>query len=148
MVFPNGHVTIKYMIGRQNSESYKNLLQNFAIPIILENFEENYLFQQDNCSIHVSKCMKKFFQEIDFKLLSWPSRSPDLNIMENVWKIISDIVYEGSQPENVSNLKDKITEAVSTINKSKKETIVGLYNSFRHRLTDLLKNNGKLITNL
>ena len=49
----------------------------------------DYIFQQDNASIHVSKRAKIWFEANSVNLLDWPARNPDLNPIENLWGISS-----------------------------------------------------------
>ena len=54
--------------------------------------------------------MKTWFEETD--LLPWPSRSPDINPIENPWGILTREVYaSGKQYSNVKELKRGIKEA-------------------------------------
>jgi len=70
MVFAKGTVTVKKMIGRQNSAKYKDMLSFFAVPAMELEYEKDYIFQQDNCLIHVSREMKKYFTENKISLLN------------------------------------------------------------------------------
>jgi len=45
--------------------------------------------------------------------------SPDLNTVENIWKMISDLVYDEIQPKNIKELRLKINKAVDIINNEK-----------------------------
>lgn len=145
MVLSSGEIFLTPMEGKQNSLKYKAILSNYAVPIIREKLDDDFYFQQDNCSIHVSKEMKKYFATEDIHVIDWPARSPDLNIMENIWKLISDEVYSGPQPTNKSILRQKIDDAVKLINTEKTEMIKDLFNNFRTRLTKVLRNNGNII---
>jgi hypothetical protein len=49
-----------------------------------------------------------------------PSLIPDLNIMENIWKMITVIVYDGPQYDNYETLRVSIYEAARKINREKK----------------------------
>ena len=67
------------MKGKQKSTNYVDFIKSKALPITKLNRKDEFLFQQDNCTIHVSKESMKFFNEARVALLDWPPYSPDLN---------------------------------------------------------------------
>lgn len=145
MVMPNGLIAVTLMEGRQNSDKYIELFNSFAVPIINLNYGQGYSIIQDNCTIHVSQKFRAYASSQSFQVREWPSRSPDLNIMENVWKMISDLVYHESQPKNNKDLTSKIHKAVLEINSLSRTTTVALHSNFRTRLTKLLLHKGDII---
>jgi len=74
----------KILEGNQNSATYIQLFKDFTLPLININYA-GYSVVHDNCQdlSRNSKIHKVFKSE----------RSSDLNIMENILKILSKIVY-------------------------------------------------------
>ena len=108
MIFSTATVYIKKLIGRQKYISYEDLIIQYAVPYITNELGKHYILQQDNCSIHISKKMLQAFEDSNISILELPSRSPDLNIVKNVWKMLTDFVYNGLSFNNLRDLEDRI----------------------------------------
>lgn len=75
--------------------------------------------------------------------MEWPSRSPDLNPIENLWGLIARKVYEGGkQFDRICDLKTAILLAVDCI---APETLVKLAGSMPTRMSSVLAARGSSI---
>ena len=64
---------------------------------------------QDNAPIHASMSTRDWLKSNNVPLIQWPSNSPDLNPIENLWGHISRQLYEnGTQFHSVRELKSKL----------------------------------------
>ena len=71
-------------------------------------------------------------------------KSRSVDIVEDVWKIIPDNVYDNPQLMNINKLADKLQIVIYDINQSHKKKILDLYKSIRSRLCKVLVKQGGL----
>ena len=71
-----------FLQGKQTSADYIKVLEN-NLPFAERKYGANYVFQQDNAPIHISKPTRTFFQKRNITVLNWPARSSYLNPIEN-----------------------------------------------------------------
>ena len=137
-VTSDGEILIKFIDGKYKAKDYLRDLQFEIIPRLDAKFgKKKYYFQQDNCSVHKAEIVMRYL-EANVKVLSFPARSPDLNIIENVWKMIQDIVYRERQFENKGQLKLAIIRAIEIIKDEKQNEISNLYASMQNRMNQVI----------
>lgn len=144
MVMPNGLLSYTILDGIFNSAKYLRLLQERIVPVIKLNYPNNIWYQDDNCSVHRAKIIKNYMISTGIRLLDWPSKSPDINIVEDIWHMISNKVYDGPQFRQKSELIEKINRAILELNKSDRDSIMKLYGGINNRLCHILSKQGDL----
>ena len=120
-------------------------MDEFALPIIHQKVGDNFIFQQDNASSHGSSIVLDFFAAQRVELLPWPAKSPDLNLIEHVWVIMKEFIYDNSLILNKNQLKNCIEEAANVIRRHHKETINKMYNNYFDRVMRLINGGDKLL---
>jgi transposase len=104
-------------------------------------YGNNWRLQQDNDPKHTSRVAKDFIAENGIRTINWPSNSPDLNPIENMWHIVKNNV-EKRMPRNIEELKRFMTEEWDAI---PDETVKNLILSMRNRCELVLEENGDRI---
>lgn len=97
----DGYRTLVKCQGTVNSEQYQRILQQ-ELPDLYS--DPSMLFQQDGATIHTSHSTLQFFHSKNVSLLhNYPPQSPDLSIIENVWKILKDRI-NARNPKHLDEL--------------------------------------------
>ena len=133
--------------GKQNSIKYCGTLDSYMVPFLRKiqdkNGEKSVCFQHDNASIHASRYTTTHLRSLGIKTMNWPSKSPDLNPIENVWDMLARAVYSnGRQFENVEELKQMILSEWNNLSQNYFKTLV---DSMPTRMVQVVFKRGAII---
>ena len=106
-----------YFFNRSvDSYAYISAMQTELLPFMRRNQDQGWHYLQDNAPCHKSHHTIDFFKENNIPLIPHPPSSPDLNIIENVWALLSHKVYHRNRSfQNVEQLKTAIINAWNEI---------------------------------
>jgi DDE superfamily endonuclease/transposase len=144
MLLPSGQLRYTEVKGSLNSAKYKKLLQDFALPTAEAVLGDDYLWQQDNAPAHSSEATQMFLETKGVQLLGWPSKSPDLNVIENVWHLLDQRIYRDGAATNVQDLRVKLSLAVDQFNEHPTDG-KNVYGSFSRRIFRCFELSGGLV---
>jgi transposase len=94
--------------------------------------KEDYTFQHDNDPKHTAKSIKEYLSEQEFKLLSWPAQSPDINPIENCWSYLKQQLNKYERPPN--GMKELYERIQFEWEKISKDYLLKLYESMPRRI--------------
>jgi hypothetical protein len=88
----------------------------------------------------MAKIVRRYLASQKVKILSWPPQSPDLSLIENLWKQIKNMIGKMRHKiKNISQMEDALAKVWTRI---KGETLLKLNRSMPARINAVLKNKG------
>ena len=119
-----------------------------ALPTIVQ---PNMAFIQDNASVHKSCSVQEwlidFNQSAGLELIDWPPYSPDLNPIENVWKLLKEAINckfpnLKDLPKNEESLQALIRAAIICWDELEERVLKSEIKSMPKRMRDVINANG------
>jgi len=90
--------------GNLEKNQFKQILIHHLVPSMNRMFPDGSgIFQQDNDPKHTARSIKDYIRSKNLNILPWPSQSPDLNPIENLWSNL-DWHMKDRRPQNEMQL--------------------------------------------
>ena len=98
------------------------------------------VLMEDGAPVHRSKTCEEWRQTHQLEKLNWPANSPDLNPIENVWRMLKDVVQHGKEcPRNLEVMKVVLEKEWNLVSGTK---LLQLCHSMPSRLQAVIDANG------
>ncbi len=126
-----GKGNLHFCDGTIIAEKYIEILEHNMLPSRRHLFQgRSCIFQQDNAKPHSAHITKSWLRRKRVRVLDWPACSPDLSLIENVWRILKRKMRQ-RRPRTVAHLKTCLQEEWDKITP---ETLHHLVSSVSKRL--------------
>ncbi|GFX40564.1 transposable element Tcb1 transposase [Trichonephila clavipes] len=122
-----------------NSQRY---ISEVLEPVVLPYLQglATAIFHQDNARPHVALIVLRFFVNHQIELLPWPASSPDVSLIENMWRKVAQRLTQITLPAATPDqLWQRVEAAWSAV---PQEHIQSLFESMPRRVTLVISNNG------
>lgn len=110
---------------RENLKSKKliDIYDKGLLPSAKEFKINSWVLLEDNDSKHTSKLANSWREENQIDRISWPSNSPDINPIENIWAVLKNQVAELNPRKMPQNLVLSMPERITQVIQSKGDAI-------------------------
>ena len=128
--------------GRNTAVGYINMLRHNLLPNMHALLPTGGQFQHDNAPIHTARATTAWLLRNNIPVLPWPSLSPDLNPIENIWSLLSRRLQQQTQrPTNSQTLFEALQRCWREI-MSNQPLRNALVSSMKRRITAVINNHG------
>lgn len=130
--------------GGVDAKAYITTLTDHLLPVFRGYLQgQEFVFQQDNATIHTAHTTRHFLSSNSIRVLDWPPRSPDLNIIEHVWHYLKTEVYKLQHATCKDDLWSKTESVMPTMwSEDMTAKIMRLYESMPNRIQAVISANG------
>jgi hypothetical protein len=136
-----GATPLAFIRGSVNTEKYIEILDEHlfsTMDFLYSDSSDGWKFQQDNASCHTSVKAKEYFEKIALIVIEWPANSPDLNPIENIWKLVKDML----EKENLKSIHEWIAKINEFWKNISHDYLKSLIDSMKTRIDLCLAANG------
>jgi transposase len=120
---------------------YVEILRKHLLGGAKKQFGSRWRYQQDNDPKHTSRVAKQFLDDKVPETIDWPSNSPDINPIENMWSILKRRV-EKRKPSNIDELDQFLHEEWEKVDMT---VISNLVYSMKSRCLAIIDSKGERI---
>lgn len=141
----DGVVEIFRFEDTMKQDKYIGMLENHIDDALkpMRNQRTPLNFMQDNASYHKANDVIKWLRENVQNFITWPSQSPDLSPMENVWAALKNELW--NRREHIRSPNDVWRLSREIVRNFTLAFIHSLYNSLPERMESVIKNKGNRI---
>ena len=87
--------------------------------------------------------MKEWMAKVNMTILESPARSPDLNLIENVWEMLAQLVYDGPEITKEAQLWERKLGAKKLI-ETRRDVIVHMIDHYEEILIKVIEKEGDI----
>lgn len=124
--------------GTMTSAKYVRILSDHMLPSAERLIGQNFIFQHDNDPKHTAENTEKWMKRKNIPKLIWPSQSPDINPIENLWFELKKKIG-AKKLKKVNQLEQAVRDAWSEISQDYCERLV---ESMPRRIDQVIRNKG------
>ena len=124
--------------GSINQFQYFKILEEVMLLYAEEEMSLKWVFQQVNEPKHTSKQATSWLQTNKIDVMKWPTQSPDLNPIENLWRDLKKSGFD-AKPKNAEDLWSVVQSTWAAISVCRCQIVV---DSKPHRCKAVIRNNG------